>query len=99
MSLLSAMHHICTSAVHHLFYKELSLEILHIKLFSLFGGEGFCGKEVCFFKVCKSMHQHTFQINQPTRCNSFLSLLLDVYMQLNMFQLSSRPSSGTQQLQ
>jgi hypothetical protein len=53
------------------------------------------------FKVCKSVHHHTFQINQPTRCNNFSSLLLDVYsyVQLNMFRASSRPSSGAQQLQ
>jgi len=24
------------------------------------------------------VHHHTFQINQPTRCNNFSSLLLDV---------------------
>jgi len=40
-----------------------------------------------------------FQIIQPTRCNIFSSLLLDVYIQLNMFRASSRPSSGAQQLQ
>ena len=51
------------------------------------------------FKVCKSVHHHTIQINQPTRCNNFSSLLLDVYIQLNMFRASSRPSSGAQQLQ
>ena len=45
------------------------------------------------------MHHHTIQINQPIRCNNFLSLLLDVYVQLNMFRVSSRPSSGAQQLQ
>jgi len=45
------------------------------------------------------MHHHTIQINQPTRCNNFSSLLLDVYLQLNMFWASSRPSSGAQQLQ
>jgi hypothetical protein len=39
------------------------------------------------------------QINQPTRCNSFSSLLLDVYVQLNMIRASSRQSSGFQQLQ
>ena len=39
------------------------------------------------------------QINQPTRCNNLSSLLLDVYLQLNMFQVSPRPSSGAQQLQ
>jgi hypothetical protein len=53
------------------------------------------------FKVCKSVHHHTFQINQPTRRKNFSSLLLDVYsyVQLNMFRISSRPSSGAQQLQ
>jgi hypothetical protein len=50
-------------------------------------------------KVCKSVHYHTFQINQPTRCNNFSSLLLDVHVQLNMFRAYSRPSSGAQQLQ
>jgi len=40
------------------------------------------------------MHHHTIQINQSTRCNSISSLLLDVYVQLNMFRASSCPSSG-----
>jgi hypothetical protein len=55
-------------------------------------------EEIKEFKVCKSVH--TFQINQPTRCNKFWSLLLDVYsyVQLNMFRASSRPSSWVQQL-
>jgi hypothetical protein len=39
------------------------------------------------------------QINQPTRRKNFSSLLLEVYVQLNMFRASSRPSSGAQQLQ
>ena len=34
----------------------------------------------------------TLQINQPTRCHNFSILLLDVYVQLNMFRASSRPS-------
>jgi hypothetical protein len=51
------------------------------------------------FKVCKFVHCHTIQINQPTTCNSFSSLLLDVYLQLNTFWVSSCPSSGAQQLQ
>jgi len=51
------------------------------------------------FKVCQSVHHHTLQVNQPTRCNSFSSLLLDVYVRLNLFRESSRPSSGAQQLQ
>ena len=38
--------------------------------------------------VCKSVHHHTIQIIQPTRCNSFTSLLLDVYVWLNMFRAS-----------
>jgi hypothetical protein len=51
------------------------------------------------FKICNSVHYHTIQINQPTRCNSFSSLLLDVYLQLNVFRAPSRPSSEAQQLQ
>jgi len=45
------------------------------------------------------VHHHTIQINQPTRCNNLSRLLLDVYLQLNMFRTSSRPSSGAQQQQ
>ena len=51
------------------------------------------------FEVCKSVHHHTIQIYQPTGCKNFSSLLLDVYVQLNMFRASSRPLSGAQQLQ
>jgi hypothetical protein len=40
------------------------------------------------FDICKSMHHHTIQIIQPTRCNIFTSLLLDVYVWLNMFRAS-----------
>jgi hypothetical protein len=32
----------------------------------------------------------------PTRCKNFSSLLLDIYLQLNMFWESSCPSSGAQ---
>jgi len=46
------------------------------------------------FNVCKSMHHHTIQINKPTRCINLSSLLLDVYVQLNMFWASSLLSSG-----
>jgi hypothetical protein len=46
------------------------------------------------FKFCKSVHYPTIQINQPTRCKNFSSLLLDVYVQLNMFRAFPRPSSG-----
>jgi len=41
------------------------------------------------------VHHHTIQINQPTRCNIFTSLLLDAYLWLNMFRAPLRPSSGT----
>jgi hypothetical protein len=44
-------------------------------------------------------HQLTVQINQQTRYNNLSSLLLDVYLQLNMFRASSRPLTGAQQLQ
>jgi hypothetical protein len=50
-------------------------------------------------KVCKSVHHHTFKINQPTKCIHFSSILLDVYVQLSMFRASSHPSSEAQQLQ
>jgi len=46
--------------------------------------------EKCFI----NMHQSSIQIIQPTRCNSFTSLLLHVHVSLNMFQASPRPSSG-----
>jgi len=36
------------------------------------------------FKVCKFVRHHTITINQPTRRNNFPSLLLDVYVQLNV---------------
>jgi len=45
------------------------------------------------FDVRKSVHHHTIQINQPTRCNSFTSLLFDVYVWLNMFRAPLRLSS------
>jgi len=32
------------------------------------------------------VHRHKIQTNQPTRCNSFTSLLLDVYVSLNIFR-------------
>jgi hypothetical protein len=47
------------------------------------------------FRICKSVHHHTFQINQPTRCSNFSSLLLVVLM----FRASSCPSLEAQQLQ
>jgi hypothetical protein len=31
------------------------------------------------FKGCNSVHHHTIQINQTTRCNNFFSLLLDFF--------------------
>jgi len=46
------------------------------------------------FGVRKSMHHHTIQIIQPTRCKNFTSLLLDFYVWLNMFRASPLPSSG-----
>jgi fucose 4-O-acetylase-like acetyltransferase len=43
---------------------------------------------------CENFKFHSIQIIQQTRCNSFTSLLLDIYVWLNMFQASPRPSSG-----
>jgi hypothetical protein len=50
--------------------------------------------DVLGFEFRKSVHHHTIQIIQPTSCNIFTSLLFDVYVWLNMFRASSRPSSG-----
>ena len=58
--------------------------------------EGFSQK----FKVCAEIESfkiiieiriknQLIQINQPTKCNNFSSLLRDVYVQLNMFRASS----------
>jgi hypothetical protein len=47
-----------------------------------------------FFDVRNSVHLHTIQIFQPTRCNSFTSLLLDVYVWLKMVRGSPHPTSG-----
>jgi len=52
------------------------------------------GNRVANFDVRKSAHHHTIQIIQPTRCNSFTSLLLDVYVWLNMFRAPLLPLSG-----
>jgi hypothetical protein len=37
---------------------------------------------------------HSIQINQPTRCNSFTSLLFDVYVWLTILRATLRSSSG-----
>jgi hypothetical protein len=49
----------------------------------------------CFYRsnLFERPYITVIQINQPTRCNSFTSLLLDVYVWLNMFQAPLRPSS------
>jgi hypothetical protein len=65
----------------------------------IFHVSGLRVKFIDMFKVCKFVHYHTIQINQPTRCNNLSSLLLGVYLQLNMIRASSHPSAGAQQLQ
>jgi hypothetical protein len=56
-------------------------------------------KSIFKFKVCKSVHRHTIQINHLLDAKFFFSLLLDVYLQLNMIRASSHTSSRAQQLQ
>jgi hypothetical protein len=51
-------------------------------------------KQPWFVWLHNSVRLSRIQINQPTRCNSFTSLLLDVYVWLNMFRAPLRPSSG-----
>jgi hypothetical protein len=51
------------------------------------------------FKVCKSVRHHIIQINHQLDSTVSPVYYLDVYLQLNMFRVSSCPSSGAQQLQ
>jgi hypothetical protein len=44
------------------------------------------------FDVLNSVHHYTIEVNQPTICNIFTSLLLDIYLWLNMFLAPFRPS-------
>jgi hypothetical protein len=44
------------------------------------------------FKVCKSVHHHTIQINYQLDATIYLVYYPDVYLQLNMFRALSRPS-------
>jgi hypothetical protein len=53
-------------------------------------------KPVLFFFISLPANAEMVQIIQPTRCDSFTSLLLEVYVWLNMFRKSPRPSSGAQ---
>jgi len=47
----------------------------------IYGSAKLCSTSLGYYfksKVCQSVHHHTIQINQPTRCNNFPILLLDV---------------------
>ena len=46
------------------------------------------------FKVCKTVHHHTIQINHHPHATISPVYYPDVYLQLNMFRASSFPSSG-----
>jgi hypothetical protein len=54
------------------------------------GVSSYCNVDLFREKYCS----YSIQINQPTRWKSFTSLLLDVYMWLNMFRVLHRSSSG-----
>jgi hypothetical protein len=56
-------------------------------------------KLIVSFKVCKSVRHHKIQINRQLNAKIFQVYYPDVYLQLNMFWVSSRPSTGAQQLQ
>jgi hypothetical protein len=72
------------------FYREMRFEFLTAALMRF----TFWEITPCRFDVGRSVHHHMIQIIQPTRCNSFTSLLLDVYVWLSIFRASPRPSSG-----
>ena len=46
------------------------------------------------FDVRGSVHHSIIHKENPTRCNSVLKFLFHVYMKLNMFRATYRPSSG-----
>ena len=76
---------------HYCVYLLLKLRIVTCLLVTYSAGLGPAKK------TRQTKHQnrkYTIQINQPTRCKSFTSLLLDVYVWLNMFRSLPRPSSG-----
>jgi len=52
-----------------------------------------------FFKVFKSVHHHKIQINHQIEAKNSPVYYPDIYLQLNMFRASSRPSSGAQHMQ
>ena len=84
--------------------------ILHWKLIhehldfivqSFLTGMKFCSFCRIFYMTrfyCSFMNMYRYSNKSPTRCNNFSGILLDVYLRLNMFRASSRPSSGAQQL-
>jgi hypothetical protein len=54
---------------------------------------------VCPIACCPKLNVEIHKTNSnklPTRCNNFLVYYPDVYLQLNMLQAFSRPSSGAQ---
>jgi len=48
------------------------------------------------FKVCKSVRHRSIQINHQPDATIFSVYYPDVCLQLNMFRVFSRPSSGAQ---
>ena len=77
----SRLSEICTVVWCFRTYQYVALSVLWTMLSAIFAG---------FRHISCNM----IQINEPTRCNSFTSLLLDVYVWLNMFRASPRPFSG-----
>jgi len=56
------------------------------------GAEPLCVTELYPHKQTENMNSN----KSPTRCSNFPVYYPDVYLQLNMFRASSRPSSGSQ---
>jgi hypothetical protein len=56
-------------------------------------------KDISPFKFCKSVRRHTIQINHQLDATISPIYYPDVYLELNMVRVSSRPSRGAQKLQ
>jgi hypothetical protein len=46
--------------------------------------------------VCGSVHHSIIHKDNPTSCNSVSKFLFHIYIKLNMFRATHRPSSGAQ---
>ena len=79
LSQLDSLHCVIAPAKERELFKSIIFYIESNNLL-LYSQHAIVMKHFVVFDVCKSVHHYTIQINQPTRYDSFTSLLLDVHM-------------------